>query len=165
MVNRKIETSIAVLVAIAVISMFFIFANPFEMTDTGQNPLDAALQAGAGSAAADAQMPQQLVAQDERVGTGAEAKAGDVITVNYTGRLQNGTVFDTSVGKDPFVFQLGVGQVIAGWDQGVQGMKVGGKRLLIIPASLGYGAQAVGPIPANSALIFEVELLKVESTQ
>ena len=104
---------------------------------------------------------QSLVVQDEVVGTGAEATAGQVITVNYTGKLQNGTVFDSSVGKQPFTFTLGIGQVIKGWDQGVQGMKVGGKRLLIIPANLAYGQSDYGPIPGNSTLIFEVELLKV----
>lgn len=104
---------------------------------------------------------QSLVVQDEVIGTGAEATAGQVITVNYTGKLQNGTVFDSSVGREPFTFTLGIGQVIKGWDQGVQGMKVGGKRLLIIPANLAYGPNDYGPIPGNSTLIFEVELLKV----
>lgn len=104
---------------------------------------------------------QSLVVQDEVVGTGAEATAGQVITVNYTGKLQNGTVFDSSIGREPFTFTLGIGQVIKGWDQGVQGMKVGGKRLLIIPAPLAYGPNDYGPIPGNSTLIFEVELLKV----
>lgn len=158
--NRKLEVGIAVVVALAVISIFFVFANPFEMNNSQQNPLDSALQAGAGS-----QAPQDLVAQDERVGTGAEAVPGDTVTVHYTGRLQNGTVFDTSVGKSPFSFQLGTGYVIPGWDRGLQGMKVGGKRLLIVPPSLGYGAQDYGPIPANSTLVFEVELLKVEKGQ
>ncbi len=119
-----------------------------------------------GSAASNPQLSAdntaQLVAQDEAVGTGAEAALGSTITVNYTGKFQNGTVFDTSVGKQPFTFQLGAGQVIPGWDQGLQGMKVGGKRLLIIPSSLGYGSQDYGPIPGNSTLIFEVELLNVQ---
>jgi FKBP-type peptidyl-prolyl cis-trans isomerase len=100
---------------------------------------------------------------DEVVGTGAEAKAGDTVTVHYTGMLTNGTVFDASRnrGDQGFTFALGAGQVIKGWDQGVAGMKVGGKRKLTIPADLAYGNQAVGGvIPANSTLIFEVELLK-----
>lgn len=105
----------------------------------------------------------QLVVQDEKVGTGAAAAAGDTVSVNYTGRFQNGSVFDTSIGREPFVFVLGTGQVISGWDQGLQGMKVGGKRLLIIPPSLAYGANDYGPIPGNSTLIFEVELLSVTS--
>jgi FKBP-type peptidyl-prolyl cis-trans isomerase len=101
--------------------------------------------------------------QDEVVGTGAEARVGDTLSVNYTGKLQNGTVFDTSVGRTPIQFTLGAGQVIQGWEQGLQGMKVGGKRLLLIPSGLAYGASGYGPIPANAALIFEVELVGVKA--
>ena len=107
---------------------------------------------------------EKLIIDDEVVGTGTEAKAGDMVTVDYVGSLTNGTVFDASKnrGNAGFPFTLGVGQVIKGWDEGVVGMKVGGKRKLHIPASLAYGNQAVGGvIPANSDLIFEVELLKV----
>ena len=102
---------------------------------------------------------------DEVAGTGASAAAGDSVTVNYVGSLTNGTVFDASAnhGTTGFTFSLGAGQVIKGWDQGIAGMKEGGKRKLVIPASLAYGNQAVGNvIPANSTLIFEVELLKVQ---
>jgi peptidylprolyl isomerase len=108
--------------------------------------------------------PTQLETKDIVVGTGAEAKAGDTVTVQYVGKLTNGTVFDASLnhGTDGFSFNLGGGQVIKGWDEGVAGMKVGGKRELIIPASLGYGAQAVGSIPANSTLIFEVDLIGIK---
>lgn len=164
MQSHKLQVGIAVVVALAVVALFFVFSNPFTSTTsmTDQNlSLSQTNPENDNLAAAAAAQPISLVAQDEVVGTGAEAKSGDTITVNYTGKLQNGTVFDSSIGKQPFVFTLGVGQVIAGWDQGVQGMKVGGKRLLIIPATLAYGDRAVGPIPANSTLIFEVELLKV----
>ena len=109
-------------------------------------------------------MTDKLIVQDEVVGTGAEAKAGDSVTVNYVGALTNGTVFDASKnhGDQGFTFALGRGQVIKGWDLGVAGMKVGGKRRLLIPAALAYGAQSPGAgIPANSDLIFDVELLKV----
>jgi FKBP-type peptidyl-prolyl cis-trans isomerase len=107
----------------------------------------------------------QLLTKDEVIGTGAEAKPGDSVTVQYVGMLTNGTVFDASAnhGTQGFTFTLGAGQVIKGWDEGVAGMKVGGKRELVIPASLGYGAQAVGTIPANSTLVFEVELQAVQS--
>jgi FKBP-type peptidyl-prolyl cis-trans isomerase len=106
----------------------------------------------------------ELMTKDEVVGTGATAVAGDTVTVQYVGMLTNGQVFDASSnhGTTGFTFQLGAGQVIKGWDEGVAGMKVGGKRQLVIPASLGYGAQATGPIPANSTLVFEVELTNVQ---
>lgn len=105
---------------------------------------------------------QGLRAQDLQVGTGAEAKPGQTVTVHYTGWLTNGQKFDSSVDRGkPFSFRLGAGQVIQGWDSGVAGMKVGGKRKLTIPPALGYGNRSIGPIPAGSTLIFEVELLGV----
>ena len=105
----------------------------------------------------------ELIIEDLVVGQGVEAKEGNVITVNYTGWLENGTQFDSSLSpdRDPLVITLGAGQVIQGWDEGIPGMKVGGKRRLTIPPYLGYGNRAVGAIPANSTLIFEVDLLGV----
>lgn len=101
--------------------------------------------------------------EDVVVGKGAEATNGKSVTVHYTGTLKDGTKFDSSVDrKEPFTFTLGAGQVIKGWEQGIQGMKVGGKRKLTIPPELAYGANAVGAIPANSTLIFDVELLEVK---
>ena len=98
---------------------------------------------------------------DLKVGTGAPAQAGQTVSVHYTGWLESGKKFDSSVDRgQPFSFPLGAGRVIKGWDEGVQGMKVGGKRKLIIPSNLGYGARgAGGVIPPNATLIFEVELL------
>jgi FKBP-type peptidyl-prolyl cis-trans isomerase FkpA len=97
------------------------------------------------------------------VGTGAAAASGQKVSVHYTGWLMNGTKFDSSKDRNvAFVFGLGRGQVIRGWDEGVQGMKVGGKRKLTIPPELGYGARgAGGVIPPNATLVFEVELLGV----
>lgn len=106
-----------------------------------------------------------LKIEDEKIGTGTEATAGRKITVNYTGTLTDGTKFDSSLnpGRTPFSFTLGAGEVIKGWDEGFNGMKVGGKRKLTIPPELGYGANGAGSaIPPNAILIFEVELLKVE---
>ncbi len=103
--------------------------------------------------------------KDVVVGTGAEAAAGKKVTVHYTGTLTDGKKFDSSLDRGtPFSFTLGVGQVIKGWDEGVAGMKVGGKRSLVIPADLGYGAAgaAGGAIPGGATLLFDVELLKVE---
>lgn len=103
-----------------------------------------------------------LIIEDEKIGTGNEAKSGDTVTVHYVGTLTNGTIFDASRnrGDTGFTFVLGRGEVIKGWDQGVLGMKVGGTRKLTIPSDLAYGNRAVGGvIPANATLIFEVELL------
>ncbi len=102
-----------------------------------------------------------LMMEDITVGSGAEAGAGQEVTVHYTGWLTNGDKFDSSKDRDdPFVFPLGGGRVIRGWDEGVQGMKIGGKRKLTIPPDLGYGARgAGGVIPPNATLVFEVELL------
>ena len=113
----------------------------------------------------------ELIRQDARVGTGAEAMAGRTVTVHYTGWLYDesrpdhkGATFDSSRDRnEPFLFSLGSGQVIKGWDEGVTGMKVGGQRTLTIPAAMGYGARgARGVIPPNATLVFDVELLDVK---
>jgi len=168
------QTGIAVAVALAVIIFFFVFGGtaffagpppqdsaaavaPAVPSDTGdQNPLTAPAPSGDVT---------QLQATDEVVGTGATAAAGDTVTVNYIGALTDGTVFDASAnhGSSGFTFALGGGQVIKGWDEGLIGMREGGKRRLVIPPDLAYGNQAVGNvIPANATLIFEVELVKVQ---
>jgi len=99
-----------------------------------------------------------LYIQDLTVGTGAEAVALRTLGMTYTGWLANGTKFDSNVGGSAFSFVLGAGQVIAGWDLGVLGMKVGGKRRIVMGSALGYGAMGSGPIPPNSTLVFDVEL-------
>ncbi len=103
-----------------------------------------------------------LVSTDLVTGTGATAATGDTVTVHYVGTFTNGQKFDSSYDRNqPFVFRVGAGQVIAGWDQGVPGMRVGGKRRLTIPPDLAYGSRGQGPIPPNSTLVFEIELLSI----
>jgi FKBP-type peptidyl-prolyl cis-trans isomerase len=109
--------------------------------------------------------PTKLEIEDITPGTGRAAKTGDTVHVQYTGTLMNGTKFDSSYdhGGDPFKFTLGKGEVIKGWDQGVVGTKIGGKRRLRIPPDLGYGANGSPPtIPPNAGLIFEIELVSID---
>ena len=118
----------------------------------------------AGCSKDDKNMSGELIIEDIIVGQGAEAVKYSIITVNYTGWLEDGTKFDSSLnpGREPLRFTLGAGQMIQGFDQGILGMKVGGKRKLTIPPNLGYGSQDKGIIPPNSTLIFELDLLIVE---
>tara|TARA_B100002003_G_C13947595_1_gene459588 strand:- start:242 stop:598 length:357 start_codon:yes stop_codon:yes gene_type:complete len=111
-------------------------------------------------------MENRLIIENLVIGEGAEAQDYNKVVVNYTGTLEDGSVFDSSLNPDrePFTFTLGVGSVIKGWDLGVKGMKVGGKRKLTIPSDLGYGDKGAGNIiPPGATLIFEVELLEVEA--
>jgi FKBP-type peptidyl-prolyl cis-trans isomerase FkpA len=130
--------------------------------------LTSAIAAGCGEAPTAPANAAPYSQTDLRAGSGAEAATGNVVTVHYTGWLfdagkpeQKGPRFDSSAGRDPFSFILGTGAVIAGWDQGVPGMRVGGLRRLVIPPSLAYGAVRNGPIPPHATLVFEVELLGV----
>ena len=170
------QTGIAVALALAVVAVFFLFPglSPFqpsasdETVATGTTPTLPTNPQPAPTTMPPVTTPiTELKVTDEVVGAGEVASAGDMVTVTYVGSLTNGTIFDASAkhGSDGFSFALGAGQVIKGWDQGIVGMRVGGKRVLLIPASLAYGSQAVGNvIPANSALVFEVELLKVQKS-
>ena len=124
-----------------------------------------ATTAPAPSAPAASKIPDvtELKIKDLVVGKGATAKVGSTASVNYTGWLTDGTQFDSSIGRAPFEFVIGQGGVIEGWDKGVAGMKVGGKRELIIPPAMGYGAQGSPPvIPPNATLRFDIELLSVK---
>ena len=110
-------------------------------------------------------MENKFKIEEELLGEGAEAMEYNKVPVHYTGYLENGKVFDSSLnkGREPFSFTLGTGSVIKGWDEGLKGMKVGGKRKLIIPPDMGYGKNGAGNvIPPNATLIFDVELLKVD---
>jgi FKBP-type peptidyl-prolyl cis-trans isomerase FkpA len=116
------------------------------------------------SSAIATQSESGLIIEDLKVGDGAQAKAGDTVSVHYTGWLTDGAKFDSSIDrKKPFEFVLGMGSVIQGWDEGVTGMKEGGKRKLTIPPDLAYGAEGIGGvIPPNATLVFEVELLEIK---
>ena len=117
---------------------------------------------GGGGSATSPSTGGSLVIEDLVVGTGATAATGDTVSVHYLGTFTNGTKFDSSYDRGtPFSFRVGAGQVIPGFDQGVAGMRVGGKRRLTIPPSLAYGSQGSGPIPGNTTIVFEVELLAV----
>lgn len=167
-------TGIAVALAVVVALGFLALGTPMLST-LGGTPIDQSMSVSTTtnqiaptspmdlSLAPGEPLPTELMINDIVVGTGAEATPGSTVTVNYTGALPDGTVFDSSIGRGPFTFGLGAGQVIRGWDEGVAGMKVGGKRRLVIPADKAYGNQAVGGvIPANATLLFEVELLSVQ---
>jgi peptidylprolyl isomerase len=139
----------------------FVMASDNDMTAAG----DLAQASGLGgelNAPKERTTPSGLRITDLVVGDGAEAVSGQTVVVNYRGTLANGTEFDSSYGRGPFSFPLGGGRVIQGWDEGVAGMKVGGKRKLVIPPDLAYGERgAGGVIPANATLTFEVELLRI----
>lgn len=105
---------------------------------------------------------ESMVIDDILIGKGEEVKEGDTVVVDYIGTLQNGEEFDNSKKRgEPFTFKVGQGMVIAGWEKGIVGMKVGGQRILVIPPDLGYGDRGIGPIPPNSTLVFSIELLEI----
>ncbi len=143
---------IATVIAVFVVGFFFVFGQTlisiFSNSENNINTMST---------------QSRLLINDEVIGTGEVAESGNRVVVHYTGRFVDGTVFDSSVSRgEPFQFVLGAGLVIKGWDEGIVGMRVGGKRLLSVPPEYGYGMNDYGPIPGGSTLIFEVELLKVE---
>ncbi len=141
---------IAVIISISVVGFFFIFGQSVISLFTNNSSQTSMYNQG-------------LLSQDTLVGGGDLAQKGDRVTVHYTGKFVDGAVFDSSVSRgEPFQFVLGGGQVIKGWDEGIVGMRVGGKRTLSVPPELGYGANDYGPILGGSTLIFDVELLKVD---
>lgn len=158
MSKKTLYTGIAATVALLVVGVFFILGVPFSASTIDKQVAGGQPAAVAQSAAG------QIATQDTAAGAGEAAKVGDTVSVNYTGKLADGTVFDSSEGKDPITFTLGSGQIIPGFEQGIIGMQVGGKRVLTIPPSLAYGPDDYGPIPGNSTLTFEVELVSIGTT-
>jgi FKBP-type peptidyl-prolyl cis-trans isomerase FkpA len=160
--NESMVTPTGIAVALAVVvALGFLFFGSAIFTPFTPEPV-AEEVGGSGLPANDG----QFMVTDTVVGTGAEVVLGSEITVHYVGQFENGEVFDASVPRGaPFVFTIGVDPVIEGWKQGLIGMKVGGKRVLVIPPELGYGPNNYGDIPGGSTLIFEVELLDVKAPQ
>lgn len=165
MTDRLVRTAIAIMLIASMATLSACAKDePAEPTTSTSSSESAAPAEESAAPTVDPATVTELQIEDLTVGTGAEAKAGNTVTVDYTGWLSDGTQFDSSVGSgQPFQFGLGQGMVIPGWDQGVAGMKVGGKRRLLIPPALGYGDQgAGGVIPPGAVLIFDVELLGVQ---
>ena len=156
--TKNVVIGVVVIVVVGLAAYYYSMKPKAATQSAGDRAGTQAAQAQPGAA-----KPDQVQGQEVKVGTGAQATPGSVVTVDYTGKLTDGTVFDTSVGKTPLVFTLGAQGIIPGFQVGVNGMKEGGERLLAIPPSLGYGAQKVGVIPPNSTLIFDVKLIKVEA--
>lgn len=151
---KKLETKewVAVAVAVFVVGFFFVFGPGLLSIFNFKN-----------TKIMDESQTHKVMIQDTVEGQGDEAALGSRVTVHYVGHFVDGKVFDSSLArKEPFQFVLGAGQVIKGWDEGILGMKVGGTRVLTVPPELGYGPSDYGPIPGNSTLIFEVQLLKVD---
>jgi FKBP-type peptidyl-prolyl cis-trans isomerase len=144
--QKHLKTGVAIAAGLAVVAVFFIFNGSLQFSAAGTEN-------------------SGLVMQDVVVGTGAAVAAGDIVTVHYVGKLEDGTVFESSAGGDPVDVPIGLGYVIPGWDQGLIGMKEGGKRLLVIPPALAYGEAGRAPVPPNATLVFEIELVKVQKAQ
>ncbi|KUK76947.1 MAG: Peptidyl-prolyl cis-trans isomerase [candidate division WS6 bacterium 34_10] len=146
--------------------IYFFFKN--DSSDEGLNSIDKQIQeaeeiSGSQSNTEDIDFEEFKIETIEE-GEGKEAEAGDEVSVHYIGTLKDGTKFDSSYDRgEPFTFTIGIGQVIQGWDQGIVGMKVGEKRILEIPSELGYGEAGQGSIPRNAGLIFETELVSINS--
>jgi FKBP-type peptidyl-prolyl cis-trans isomerase len=165
--NRQ-RTIISVIVALVVLLIaFFVYrdysAKNQASTQAGSYPIGTLDTTPPTLSANAVTTASGLKYEDLQVGTGATVQSGDTISANYTGWLTDGTKFDSSIDRgQPSDFTIGQGQVIAGWDEGIPGMKVGGTRLLVIPPDLGYGSTAFGSIPANSTLIFEVQVVAIK---
>jgi len=160
---KKITLHQAIAVFIAVPIVFFVFLS-FNFFGIFGGVRDLTSK-GTSSPVFGEGNDSSVIIDDRVIGTGNEAKEGTLLTVHYVGLLADGQVFDSSAERGPFQFVLGSGHVIPGWEQGLLGMREGGRRVLIIPPQLAYGEEGIGPIPPNATLIFEVELLEVAQSQ
>ena len=163
--NKHIAAICGVGLVILLIVLFLFHSNKTPNTGA-DNPLNSGLNQALLTPLAATPTPiiiSQLSGQDINIGTGSAVVAGDNVTVNYIGALTDGRVFDSSLARhQPFTFQIGSNGIIEGFQEGIVGMKLGGKRKIFIPANLGYGDKAQGSIPANSGLIFDVELIDIQ---
>jgi len=154
--TRNFIATVAIGVLVLIVFAYFIFGMNGSTTNTNSSTTQQVAPSQLANSG-------KLQITDEKIGTGTAVKSGDTVEINYVGTLTNGKKFDASADHGgPFTTQIGVGQVIKGWDEGITGMRVGGKRKLVIPPSLGYGDQAAGSIPPNSTLIFQVELVGIK---
>jgi FKBP-type peptidyl-prolyl cis-trans isomerase len=151
-----------ILIAVLVIAIILVFG--YILQDVMGNPIGSTAEPETQQTQTMEQPKETVKIEELAEGTGEAVKSGDTVVMHYRGTLEDGTQFDSSYDRgEPFSTQIGVGQVIQGWDEGVPGMKVGGKRKLTIPSSLGYGEQGAPPtIPPNATLIFEVELVGIQ---
>ena len=152
---------IGMYVSLVVVLIFFVLSpSLFSSPENSLSSRDSSMALGL--EAIDAPSLEDLITEDVVLGAGDTLVGGERIVVHYVGQLLDGTTFDNSLDNgEPFTFTLGVGEVIAGWDQGLLGMKVGGVRALVIPPHLAYSDVKVGPIPANSTLLFQVMLIEI----
>lgn len=156
---RPLARAMTALIAVSGLTLASACSDSTSSSTTPSDPLTETYAASLGvNISTMTKKNANLYYQDITVGTGSEAVSGRSLSMVYTGWLVNGTKFDSNVGGNLFAFVLGGGQVITGWDQGLLGMKVGGKRRLVIGSTLGYGPQGNGPIPPNATLVFDVEL-------
>jgi peptidylprolyl isomerase len=154
---------LTVVVGIAALGVFSYFIFGFYPGTPDTSTANKSIEGAADTNSNTAPQATELKIEDIKKGEGPEVKSGDTVEIHYKGTLTNGKKFDSSYDRGtPFETKIGVGQVIEGWDKGVVGMQVGGKRKLTIPPSMGYGDRAAGEIPPNSTLIFEVELLGIK---
>lgn len=163
----SMTASVVITVLLVALIVYAIFSKKAQAPDQNLNSENSTQISKITEIEAETKLPENVLTTSKNKSMEQIAKNGDVLAMNYTGRLADGTVFDSNVDPkfqhvEPFIFTLGAGMVIKGWDEGLVGMKVGEKKTLTITPDKGYGPRAVGPIPPNSTLVFDVELLAIK---